>query len=38
MKNVIDAGVALKWTLPETHSDKALRLQTDSFNISSNSR
>jgi predicted nucleic acid-binding protein len=29
MKYVVDASVALKWVLPEAHSDQALRLRDD---------
>lgn len=29
MKYVVDACVALKWVLPELHSDKGLRLRSD---------
>jgi predicted nucleic acid-binding protein len=29
MRYVLDANVALKWVLPEPHSDKALRLRAD---------
>ena len=29
MRYVLDANVALKWVLPETDSDKALRLRAD---------
>lgn len=29
MKDVLDAGVGLKWVLPEADSDKAVRLQKD---------
>ena len=29
MKYILDSNVALKWTLPETDSDKALRIRDD---------
>jgi len=29
MRRVIDSSVAFKWAVPETHSDKALRLRDD---------
>jgi predicted nucleic acid-binding protein len=29
MKRVVDSSVAFKWVVPETHSDKALRLRDD---------
>jgi len=31
MKFVLDANVALKWVIPEKHSDKALRLRSDTL-------
>jgi hypothetical protein len=29
MKYILDANVALKWVIPEKHSDKAIRLRSD---------
>jgi predicted nucleic acid-binding protein len=29
MRRVIDSSVAFKWAVPETHSDKAIRLRDD---------